>query len=567
MNRAPAAQDPESARRRLRALAARHGSTPGQDREPPRAVPLSGSQRSMWLHDRLTPESATYVETVAFDLSGPLDSAALRSALHTVVRDQDALRTVFVTGDSGPVQVVRTGADAGPGLTEVTCGAGVHTRDDVIALADADGLFAPFDLGNGPLARARLHRLSPTRAVFVLAVHHLIWDGASTGILLHALFTAYETALGGATPAPQPPAVTYPEYVRAERGRWAGTRFRDSVDHWANRLATAAPPGDPAPGMASRPGAVLERPVPATVVDTLRSTAPRLGCTPFMLLVAALSAALRPASLPADTVLAAPMSVRTPGTERLIGNLVHTLPIPLELPAGASRRTYVEQVRTACAEAWEHRAVPLEQVVASVPQHRAAHDRYTRTILDHVRLPDPLHGRAGLSWTPHWLPGRTAKCELLIAWIETADTTIMRVEYPTATRSPESAGLLADRVLDTLQALLDDLDAPLATLPTTEPAPAPAGPSADPAPGPSAEVPPAVRAAAHQAWQEVLGVDDLDDEDDFFALGGRSMDAARIAAKTGAALDLVLRTRTVLEADCFGDFVARVGRIHEKNSD
>src|SRR4029077_11148504 len=65
--------------------------------------PLSFSQRRLWFVDQMgSAESATYNLFYAIRLRGPLELAALLSALDALLRRQEILRVVFGTGESGP---------------------------------------------------------------------------------------------------------------------------------------------------------------------------------------------------------------------------------------------------------------------------------------------------------------------------------------------------------------------------------------------------------------------------------------------------------------------------------
>jgi acyl carrier protein len=60
-------------------------------------------------------------------------------------------------------------------------------------------------------------------------------------------------------------------------------------------------------------------------------------------------------------------------------------------------------------------------------------------------------------------------------------------------------------------------------------------------------------------WQEILGVQDVASDDDFFELGGTSLHAARVVTKTRAAFGVKLPAQTLSEHPTLAGFAARVG--------
>jgi acyl carrier protein len=59
-----------------------------------------------------------------------------------------------------------------------------------------------------------------------------------------------------------------------------------------------------------------------------------------------------------------------------------------------------------------------------------------------------------------------------------------------------------------------------------------------------------------QLWMEVLGVDEVDEDDDFFDLGGHSLSALRLSTLIRQELDLAVMFGHVLENPRYGDLLA-----------
>jgi amino acid adenylation domain-containing protein len=95
------------------ALAAEYGGLRGARRLPGIArrtssdrLPLSSAQLRLWYLDQTVPDRTAYLLPLAYQLAGPLDVAALSSALDALVSRHEALRTTFGLDDGQPVQVI-----------------------------------------------------------------------------------------------------------------------------------------------------------------------------------------------------------------------------------------------------------------------------------------------------------------------------------------------------------------------------------------------------------------------------------------------------------------------------
>ena len=59
-------------------------------------------------------------------------------------------------------------------------------------------------------------------------------------------------------------------------------------------------------------------------------------------------------------------------------------------------------------------------------------------------------------------------------------------------------------------------------------------------------------------WEEILGVEHVAPENDFFELGGTSLHAARVVTKTRAAFGVKLSAQTLFDHPTLAGFASRV---------
>lgn len=198
--------------------------------------PLSAGQQGLWLLHKLNPESDVYNVPICFRVTGRLDVAALRAAFGHVVARHGLLGCALVEDDGEPYLVSRP--DRAPLFRhEQTDG---RTRAEMMDVLRAVAK-TPFDLHHDPLARAYVHTTGPAESYVLLVVHHLVFDGASTPILLRDLLAAYDQLRAGNQPPEQPDADNYRDFVDWETRFLAGPDAERAQRHWRETLRGPLP--------------------------------------------------------------------------------------------------------------------------------------------------------------------------------------------------------------------------------------------------------------------------------------------------------------------------------------
>src|SRR5262249_14337527 len=153
--------------------------------------PLSFAQQRLWFLNQLEPNSPAYNIPSAAPLRGNLNVAALERTINEIVRRHEVLRTIFVTVDGQPRQVVTAhqprARESGPLGQWPPAAAEGEARARVPAEARRS-----FDLSRGPLLRAELLRLAEDEHVLLLTMHHIVSDGWSAGVLVREVAALYE---------------------------------------------------------------------------------------------------------------------------------------------------------------------------------------------------------------------------------------------------------------------------------------------------------------------------------------------------------------------------------------
>uniref|UniRef100_UPI00366DD20C condensation domain-containing protein n=1 Tax=Plantactinospora solaniradicis TaxID=1723736 RepID=UPI00366DD20C len=329
-------------------------------------LPLSFAQQRLWFLAQLEPDSVEYNMPMPVHLAGELDVAALAVALTGLVARHEVLRTRLVADADGvPWQVVDPPASFDLPLIDLS------GEDDPVAAVEvwreADAV-VPFDLAAGPLFRATLLRLGADEHVLALAMHHVVADEWSAGILRRELDALYAAARDGGQPALPVLPVQYADFAVWQRQWLTGDVLDDQLDYWRDRLDAVPtlelPTDRPRPAQRSSAGAVLKFVVPAEVVDGLRVLSRDAGVSMFMTVFAAFNVLLGRYSGQDDIVVGTPIANRNRAEiETLIGFFVNTLVMRTDLSGDPTFTELLGRVRAETLAAYAHQDVPFEQLV------------------------------------------------------------------------------------------------------------------------------------------------------------------------------------------------------------
>ncbi len=319
---------------------------------------LTPPERRIWFLEQLSPGANTYHEPKAIELRGPLDPAALRGALQRVVDRHPALRTEFRDLDGEPRAYVRPAA-------RIDCPLVDAEGNDLQSLL-YDVRLGELDLGSAPLVRARLVRLAEDHHVLLLVGHHIVWDAASTPVVVRDLGTYYQAwpADPGLPPAADGLRESKPgdsaarDFWLAELGDAPELRF--PTDRPRSQTWTAAT------------GRSLTKTLDSSLSARVSSFAASEGVTVFSVLLAGLGAVLSRFSGQRDFVIGTGVSGRDRTAADAVGMFVDTLPLRLRLPEGAGFTELARSLGLAMMDAVDHRDVPFEQIVAELNPDRSA---------------------------------------------------------------------------------------------------------------------------------------------------------------------------------------------------
>ncbi|MEP7121093.1 MAG: non-ribosomal peptide synthase/polyketide synthase [Byssovorax sp.] len=436
------------------ALRAGHGvAAPPMVRVPREGpLPASFAQERLWFLDQLEPGDPSYVVPTSMHLTGALDAAALGRALAEVVRRHESLRTTFAEVAGHPVQVIHEHLAIPLPFTSLTS-LPAGEREAAIRRELAAEVARPFDLATGPLLRARLFQLADDDHVLFLALHHIVSDAWTLGILNREIGSLYRAFLAGAAPTLPELPIQYADYAAWQRAWLAGEVLDAQLGYWRQRLQGAPtsidlPTDRPRPAIPSHRGAHRSFTVPADVTAGLEGLARKEGATLFMTLLAAFDVLLHRTTDQRDVVVGTPIAGRTQAeTEGLIGFFVNTLVLRAEIDPEQSFRELLARVKETCLGAYAHQDTPFERLVQEIAPGRDM----SRSPLFQVVfvLQNAAAGGLDLDGVRRRgirLDSATAKFDLTLAMARTASGMLLgSIEYATDLFDAATIDRLVDR--------------------------------------------------------------------------------------------------------------------------
>lgn len=432
--------------------------------------PLSFSQRRLWVLDQIEGEGHAYNVPAAIRIRGPLDIDALRWSLNAIVGRHGTLRTRFLEGEDGPLQVVEPRVSVDLPLIETT--------EEALPSLIREHAATAFDLRKGPLLAVALARLAPEEHVLLFRLHHIISDGWSSGILIRELAQWYETHRATPSGPPTPPALDhqYVDYAHWERNRLAKPEARARLDHWLERLSGAPPllelPTDrPRPRTQSFRGEALAVQLPPPLSAALGELAQDHGATLFMLLTAAFRVLLSRYTGQDDICIGSPVANRNRvELDGMIGCFINTLVLRGRVDPSQGFLDHLTAEKTLVLDALVDQDVPFERIVEELaPERDLGHTPLFQAMVILQNAPRETLRLSDLSLDMMDIPWETTKFDLTLDLVETPEGLGGRLEYATDLfdRGTMERLLAHFRVL--LEGLVADPTRPVGDLPLAPP--------------------------------------------------------------------------------------------------
>ena len=429
------------------------------------AYPLTPTQQGMLFHHLTDPHSGVDIEQIVCSLDEALDIERLQQAWAQVLARHSALRTRFRWEDvEEPLQEVAAEAYLSLSTEDWRQRPAASQAIALEKLLD-DERSRGFDLRQAPCLRVAAVRTGDNHWEVIWTFHHIICDGRSFPLVLGEVFGCYDAAGRGEVSACDLPP-DFAEHVRyvSQLPLTAAEAF------WRARLAGFASPTPlPAVALAAAPGrrGHVEKVLPESLTAQLQALAESAGGSLNTVLQGAWALLLSRWSGETDVVFGATRAGRAgtvEGADTMVGCLINTLPVRLQIDGAGSIREWLQSLRDSERAVRPHDQTPLMKVQGWSEVGSGQPLFESLIVYDRQTLDSQMRALGKAYAARHFrLIERTNYPLTLYAYGEMG--LILKLAYD----EPRFDDALAGRVLDGLVQLLESMaaadgDVPLATL-------------------------------------------------------------------------------------------------------
>lgn len=337
-------------------------------------LPLTHSQKRIWLISRLNPSLPYYIVPFVYRLKGALNIGIFKKSIDALFLRHHVLFSSFFEKDGIPYCKI----DEREVNLEMTDYSGIPPKEAELLVFDyiVHDTTKVFDLKNGPLYRLFLFKLNSEEFYFYSAIHHIIFDGWSWKIFIDDLNQIYndleaqrEINLG---------KLVFQQYDFAN---WEQQKLRLTdetrlIEYWKKELDGCSPvinfPYD-FPRLKNSTGFGDKEYIqfPAGISSSLRQIGKSEEVSLFAVMLSAFGILMHKYSGDDDINIGTPVANRSHSAlENVVGMFVNTLVIRMKIDKEITFRKLLRRMNVVILDAIANQDLQFERIVGIVNPER-----------------------------------------------------------------------------------------------------------------------------------------------------------------------------------------------------
>ena len=432
----------------------------------PADLPLSLSQREVWLDQCAWPDSTHLNIGGGGYIKGTFNLAAFSAALTELVAENQALRLV---PDIHGRQTLLTTWQAQLELVDFSES---KTPEETLRNWLRQSISRPFTLGKTPPWRFALLRFSDASNWLSIQFHHLVMDGWGTSQVMRRWVELYNARLADVAPPPANDA-GYLKFIEESLEYRASKSFENDAAFWQGVLPTLPEPlferrHLPPERSGVSPALSVTLPVPKGDYDALSARVGALGATPFTYMLAVMALYFARSQGRQEVVIGIP-SINRGGKrfKNTFGMFVGVFPLLLQVRPEMTVAQLIVAVNTALRAAVRHQRYPLSELGKRLQAIRLKRDSLFDVLFSFERQDYDLQfGNTAVSMGARQVFSGLARYPLGITLCEfqTDQDVELTLEASAACFGQAEVAYLGRRLVYLMMAILDATESPVESI-------------------------------------------------------------------------------------------------------
>lgn len=315
---------------------------------------ITKAQERYYLLSQMESSEAGTHLTSAFLLTGPFKQEKVTGIFQQIVDGQEALRTCYTFEHGELVQKIYDSCKV-----EIEFIEGEETKLNQYV----EEFVRPFDLSKPPLMHVRVVKLSEEKHLLMFDIHHSISDGYSCTLITKQFMDLYEEKPFCGTGLP------FQDYLKLQEDAKAVPEYLESMNYWKEvlgeqDLAVSFPEDYQRMEKNNVSGKMITGYIEHGMLIALKKLARDKKCSLYHVLFGAFSLLLHKMTGRDKFVVGTPVQMREERFMNTVGYLTNTVVIYNKIEDTWTLEEYLDTVKRNCASSLEHAMVPFADLVA-----------------------------------------------------------------------------------------------------------------------------------------------------------------------------------------------------------